>query len=140
MKYAVKTQSLNPNRPQGVAVNSIWLRFEIKDEDSQSFINDGFIVSSNDDYMSQILNTPIITVPENVTARQMKKALAILGKLTGIESFIANLSEPNKTLIGIEWRESNEFLRANPILNSMAALMGLSQTDLDNIFKYARTL
>lgn len=79
-------------------------------------------------------------VPQIVTARQMKKALAITGKLAMIEAYINSMAEPNKTLVGIEFRESNEFQRNNAILNQMAPLLGLNQEQVDELFVLAATL
>ena len=79
-------------------------------------------------------------VPQIVTARQMKKALAITGKLAMIEAYINSMAEPNKTLVGIEFRESNEFQRNNAILNQMAPLLGLNQEQVDELFVLATTL
>ena len=79
-------------------------------------------------------------VPQIVTARQMKKALAITGKLAMIEAYINSMAEPNKTLVGIEFRESNEFQRNSAILNQMAPLLGLNQEQVDELFVLAATL
>jgi hypothetical protein len=79
-------------------------------------------------------------VPQIVTARQMKKALAITGKLAMIEAYINSMAEPNKTLVGIEFRESNEFQRNNVILNQMAPLLGLNNEQVDELFILAATL
>jgi hypothetical protein len=80
------------------------------------------------------------TVPRNVTSRQMHKALALTDKLSTIKAFISSLPEPNRTLVDIEFNQSNEFQRNNTLLNQMAPLLGLSSSDVDQLFIFASTL
>jgi hypothetical protein len=79
-------------------------------------------------------------VPQTVTTRQMHKALAMTNKLSTIKAFIASLPEPNKTLIDIEFNQSNEFQRDNILLNQMAPQLGMTSADVDQLFIYASTL
>lgn len=104
------------------------------------------IVSLSEDQKQKIRNDFLGLPNESinsinpVTARQMKKALALANKLETIETFISTLPEPQKTLVNIEWKESNEFQRDNPILNQMASLMGMTTSEIDSLFNLARTL
>lgn len=80
------------------------------------------------------------SVPAAVTSRQMHKALALTSKLSTIVDFINSLPDPNKTLIGIEFYQSNEFQRNNQILNQMAPQLNMTSVDLDQLFIFASTL
>jgi hypothetical protein len=88
-----------------------------------------------------IPNEAIIdSIPKVVTSRQMHKALALAGKLSTIKAFIASLPEPNKTLVDIEFNQSNEFQRDNALLNQMAPMIGLSSEQVDQMFIFASSL
>jgi len=93
----------------------------------------------------EIVTLPVLPpepphVPRAVTTRQMKIALALTNKLPGIIAFIAALPEPKKTIVDITFNDSNEFERANSMLNEMAALMGLTKEEIDQLFIFASTL
>lgn len=113
--------------PNGVTVNVI-------------FLEDGF------DYPLQAgwtLGDPLVhplptisSVPESVTPRQLKLALYKAGILDTIESFVANQNRPAQ----ISWDEAIEFLRGDPMLDSMAAAFGLTAAQVDAIFVSASAL
>lgn len=75
-------------------------------------------------------------VPQKVTRRQFKHGLTRLGIRPGVEAWRANLD--TSTTDGqdaADWYDdSNEFERANPILNAMAAQFGLSSAQVDAAF------
>lgn len=75
-------------------------------------------------------------VPEKVTRRQFKQGLTRLGLRAAVETWRAGLD--TSTAVGrdaADWYdESNDFERANPILNAMAAQFGLSQAQVDAAF------
>lgn len=113
-------------------LEEVEVQIETLDEYTKTCIRNDFL---------GIPNEPVTNVvPQIVTARQMKKALAIAGKLSTIEAYINSMPEPNKTLVGIEFRESNEFQRNNPLLNQMAPLLGLTASQVDDLFILAATL
>ncbi len=83
--------------------------------------------------------TPI--VPQKVTSRQMRVALIMSGfSIETINAMINGLPEPTKSIAFQTWDYSNEFHRSNALLNSLAPALGLSQEQLDNLFKLAITL
>ncbi len=94
-----------------------------------------------------ITNTPIMTV-QSVTNQQLRTALVLLSfqqnkpnlHPDAIKAFIDTLPEPNRSLAIQQWEYSNEMLRNNPLVNSMAPALGLTQQDLDDVWIYARTL
>ena len=75
-------------------------------------------------------------VPEKVTRRQFKQGLTRLGLRAAVETWRAGLD--TSTAVGrdaADWYdESNDFERANPILNSMAAQFGLTAAQVDAAF------
>lgn len=83
-----------------------------------------------------------------VTNQQLRTALVLMSfqqnkpqiHPDAIKEFIETLPEPNRSLAIQQWEYSNEMLRNNPLVNSMASGLGLTQQDLDNIWIYARTL
>lgn len=82
-----------------------------------------------------------ITKVMSVTPRQIRIALIQSGiSLTAIESMIDSLPEPQKSVAKITWEYSVEFQRNNSLLVQMAPLLGLTETDVDNLFALAITL
>lgn len=83
-----------------------------------------------------------------VTNQQLKSALVTLSfqqnkpnlHPDSIRAFIETLPEPNRSLAIQQWEYSNEMIRDNPLVNSMAPMLGLSKADLDNVWIYAKTL
>jgi hypothetical protein len=83
-----------------------------------------------------------------VTNQQLRSALVLTSfsqnrpslHPDAIKAYIDTLPEPNKSLAIQQWEYSNEMKRDNALVNSMAAGLGLTQQDLDNIWNYARTL
>ncbi len=75
-------------------------------------------------------------VPAKVTRRQFKQGLTRLGIRSAVEAWRAGLD--TSTAAGqdaADWYDdSNEFERANPILNAMAAQFGLSAAQVDAAF------
>lgn len=87
-----------------------------------------------------IPNESSVTV-QAVTPRQMRIALVMSGiSLDTIESVINSLPEPTKTVTRVTWEYSVEFQRNNPLLNTMAPILGLTKEQVDNIFTLASTL
>lgn len=83
-----------------------------------------------------------------VTNQQLRTALVLLSfqqnkpnlHPDAIKAFIETLPEPNRSLAIQQWEYSNEMLRNNPLVNSMAPALGLTQADLDGVWIYAKTL
>ena len=78
---------------------------------------------------------------KSVTPRQMRIALVSSGvAIETIEGMIDALEEPAKSVTKITWEYSTLFERDNATLNAMAPLLGLTSTDVDNLFLLASTL
>lgn len=79
--------------------------------------------------------------PTQITRRQARQILAMLGKLTEVQSAIDSIpDELQRQIIQIEWEDSLTFDRNRPSLIMLATAIGLSSTDLDNMFKQAKLL
>jgi hypothetical protein len=77
------------------------------------------------------------TLPQEITRRQFKIALAVLGKneqdiLNGIDQ----LPEPSRTIARISYMEAGTFERYNPELIAVASMfLNMSEDDIDEVFK-----
>lgn len=80
-------------------------------------------------------------VPLVVTPRQMRIALVMSGiSIETVEAMIDSLPEPQKSITRITWEYSTEFQRTNPLLVQMAPALGLTEAQVDQMFKLAITL
>ena len=95
---------------------------------------DGWYWFDNLDAAMAALQTPtnILTI----SPVQAKIALHRAGLLTAVESMIAAADIETQ----LAWSEATSFNRNSPILTSMAAALGLSETQLDNLFTTALTI
>ena len=83
---------------------------------------------------------PAAVVPAAVTMRQARLALHANGLLTAAVSAIDSLPEPQKTAAQIEWEYSSEVHRQSQMTNLIAAALGLSPQQIDELFQLAATL
>lgn len=80
-------------------------------------------------------------VPSQVTRRQAITVLSLGGYLPQIESALDAIEDATqKTVAEIFWKESLHFERNNPLLNQLAEAIGMTQDDLDNLFRQAVSL
>lgn len=79
-------------------------------------------------------------VPPFVTMRQARLALLAIGKLGDVDTAIDQLSEPNKSAARIEWEYSQEVHRDRPFVAMLAPALGLSDEQLDDLFREAGAL
>lgn len=141
MKYAVKTQLYNPDRPAGMKPEMVWQKISIDDDLAETFTADNWIVSATDDYMQKLLSTPRVVVPESVTPRQARQALLIFGVTTEIvEGAINSLPSPTKDFAMVEWKYSTAFVRNNPLVATMGQMLGWSSASLDALWILASKL
>jgi hypothetical protein len=86
-------------------------------------------------------NTNFKKVPRSVTPRQMRTALILSGRsLTMIEDTISTMSEPDRSIYLVAWEYSIECQRTNPLINALAPALGLTQSQIDDLFILAATL
>ena len=80
-------------------------------------------------------------IPETVTRRQAKQALAINGKLSLVQPAIDAIPDAaQRTLIQIEWDDSQEFQRNRASVIGIGTAIGLTSSELDDLFRQAVTL
>jgi hypothetical protein len=76
----------------------------------------------------------------SVTMRQARLALAQQGFLETVEDAIALIPEPDKSAISIEWEYSATVQRSSSWVGTLAPALGLSDEQMDDLFKLASTL
>ncbi len=67
-------------------------------------------------------------------------ALHQLGHLTNVEAAINALPDPPRTEARIAWDFSNTIQRSNPFVSQLAALLGFTEHDLDELFVMAASI
>ena len=75
-----------------------------------------------------------------ITMRQTRLALLQQGLLSSIDAAVAALPEPDKSAVTIEWEYAAVVERSSPWVISMATALGLSDVQIDDLFKLAATL
>ncbi len=75
-------------------------------------------------------------VPSSITPRQCRLILSAQGMLADVEQTIAGMDEATR----ITWEYALEFRRDDPLLNALAANMGLSSEEIDQFFIAAEQL
>ena len=80
--------------------------------------------------------TPPSYVPNVVSMRQARLALLQFSVLEQVNQAVANGNDADK----ITWEYATEVRRDYQLVANMAGALGLSETDLDNLFTLAATL
>jgi len=71
-------------------------------------------------------------IPTTVTRFQARVALVQAGYFDTINTYIATL--PQTDVKRLAWEDAAEWERASPTLNFLANMLGLSDTDVDDLF------
>lgn len=79
-------------------------------------------------------------VPQSVTMRQARLALLSIGMLQAVDMAIDALPEPQRTAARIEWEYSQEVERNKEFVLLLAPALGLTDEQLDDLFRVAVTL
>lgn len=79
-------------------------------------------------------------VPTVITMRQARLALLGAGLLSSIETAIESMPSPQKEEVRIEWDYSTLVRRDNKSIQALAAAIGLSDAQLDDLFVSASSL
>ena len=79
-------------------------------------------------------------VPQSVTMRQARLALHFAGLLTGVDAAIASMPEPDKTAAQITWEFATTVDRGFGMVPALAAAMGMTETQIDDLFIAAAQL
>ena len=104
-------------------------------------IADGAIVNIGDAYdgenfLAALREPDPVSIPQVVSPRQVRLLLLSQGLLSQVEAMIAQQDEATK----ITWQYAEEFRRDNPLLNGLAANLGLSNEQIDQFFIQAAAL
>jgi hypothetical protein len=83
---------------------------------------------------------PPAIVPQSVTMRQARLALLQAGLLSNVTSAINALPSPQKEAASIEWEYSQTVERNRGFVLLLGAALGLTETQLDDLFILASTL
>ncbi len=75
-------------------------------------------------------------VPEAVSPRQIRKALTAAGLRATVETAVAASPQDVRD----EWEYALEVRRDYPLMTAMAAQLGLTDAELDNLFRTAAEL
>lgn len=83
------------------------------------------------------------TVPQSVTRFQAKAALSLMtdregtSQLSNVETYIAAKAD---ALTKLAWTEALSFIRTSPMVLAVAAMLELTETQLDDLFIFASTI
>jgi len=75
-----------------------------------------------------------------VTMRQARLALSQVNKLSLVDEAIAEMEEPDKTTISIEWEYATQVERVSPWVDTMGAALDMTGEEMDGLFELAATL
>lgn len=77
----------------------------------------------------------------DITPRQLRLALVMSGvNLTDIEAALDGLPEPQKSYASISWNYAVAFERRDPLVQSVAVILGWTGEQLDQLWDFARKL
>ena len=93
------------------------------------------LVQMTSEEVSQHLAPLPVGVPQTVTRFQALAALHLAGKLTAVQAIMAAPETP--TLAKLAWENALSFERNSPTLASLAAMLGMTSQDLDDLFTAA---
>ena len=79
---------------------------------------------------------PPVPVPLSVSRRQAKRALLAAGLLSSVEAAVAGASAE----VQIDWADALEFRRDSPTIAALAAGLGLTGAQIDDLFRTAATI
>lgn len=79
-------------------------------------------------------------VPQSVTMRQARLALVQTGMLTQVNTAVAAMPGAQGDAARIEWEFSSTVERNRPLVQALGAALGLTEAQLDDLFRLAATL
>lgn len=84
---------------------------------------------------------PAVPQIADVTPRQIRQALILSGVLMAdIDSALASLPEPTRSLAQTEWEYSVSFKRSRPLVDSVRQMLGWTNAQVDALWALANTL
>lgn len=100
----------------------------------------GYVIEANQVRKTwQIVAKPAPVVPSEVTNAQLRAALIDFGVMPSVVmvAISAIADEPTREKAKAWWEYANAMRRDNPLLNSMAAQLGMSSAQVDALFIHA---
>lgn len=83
---------------------------------------------------------PPVPVITSVTMRQARLALLQQGLLTQVNNAVASMPGAQGDAVRIEWEFSSTVERNRPLVQALAASLGMTSQQLDDLFALAATL
>ena len=80
---------------------------------------------------------PPVVIPTTVTMRQARLAMLDAGILTSVRDALAAMTGPTGEAARIEWEYALMLERSNPLVASLSSTLGLTSTQLDELFTAA---
>lgn len=77
---------------------------------------------------------PVTPVPASVTRRQARIVLSRHGYLATVEAALAGMEGQAGEEARIEWADASEFRRDHPLIAAIAAILGLTEQQIDALF------
>lgn len=79
-------------------------------------------------------------IPNSITARQARLALHSIGQLANVQTAIASLPAGEKEVAEIEWEYASSIERNHSFVDSLAGALGLTETEIDELFILGATM
>lgn len=87
-----------------------------------------------------IANPAPAPVPDEVPAWRIKAIAKLAGLEHAIAAALASLSEPARTVASAAWLEGNVIRRDSATVNQLAAALGITSAQMDQMFRDAAAL
>ena len=87
-----------------------------------------------------VTDRPLREVPQSVTMRQAQRALLAVGKLDAVNAAIAAIPGDAGRAARIDWEKSSSVKRNWPLVASVGAALGMTDGEIDDLFRTAATL
>lgn len=97
------------------------------------------LISSHYAEVAQI-NASLDSAPDEVLLYQFRAAVTLAGLKEAVDSAIAALPEPAKTVANEKWEYGNTVRRNHPMIVSLGAAIGQTPAQIDAIFRTAATI
>jgi len=109
-------------------------------DDSPTQIDGVFGVLEQSDWEQMRADEMRARVPQSVTMRQARLALLAAGLLPAVNAAIASMPEPDKTAAQITWDYASSVDRGFGMVPQLAAALGMTETQIDDLFIAAAKL
>jgi hypothetical protein len=79
-------------------------------------------------------------VPQTIPLWSFRAILTVMGLVPKVETLIATLPEPDKTVATTQWQYGNFIDRGHPLIQACGAKLGMSEAQVDGVFRQAGQL